>query len=72
MYSGDLLTYRKRADELVNFGLGIADAANIAFAEANADYFITCDDRLIKRAKRENVEIVVMTPVEFCVQENLE
>ena len=69
---GDLLTIRKRADDLVNVGLGIADAAHIAFAEVNADYFISCDDRLIKRAKREKVDIMVISPVEFCVQENLE
>ena len=62
---------RKRADEWVNVGLGIADAAHIAFAEVNADYFISCDDRLIKRSRRENADVTVMTPVEFCVQENL-
>ena len=50
----------------------MADAAHVAFAEVYADYFISCDDRLIKRSKRENVGVMVMTPVEFCVQENLE
>ncbi len=70
--SGDYQAIRKRADELVNVGIGIADAAHVAFAEVNADYFISCDDRLIKRSKRESVDVMVMTPVEFCVQENLE
>lgn len=70
--SGDFKSIRKRANELVNAGLGIADAAHVAFAEVNADYFISCDDRLIKRSKRENVDVMMMTPVEFCVQENLE
>lgn len=69
--SGDFQVIRKRADKLVNAGLGVADAAHIAFAEVNADYFISCDDRLIKRSKRENVDIRVMTPIEFCVRENL-
>jgi len=69
--NGDLQTIRKRADELVNVGLGIADAAHIAFAEVNAEYFISCDDRLLNRSKRESVNVIVMTPVEFCVQENL-
>ncbi|MCK5663958.1 MAG: hypothetical protein KAI17_10745 [Thiotrichaceae bacterium] len=69
--NGDLQAIRKRADELVNVGLGIADAAHIAFAEVNADYFISCDVRLINRSKRENADVAVMTPVEFCVQENL-
>jgi len=70
--TGNFLAIRKRADKLVCAGLGIADAAHIAFAEVNADYFISCDDRLIKRSKREKVGVIVMTPVEFCVQENLE
>ena len=70
--TGDYQAIRKRADELVNVGIGIADAAHVAFAEVNADYFISCDDRLIKRSKRESVDVMVMTPVEFCVQENLE
>ena len=69
--SGDFQVLRKRADDLVNAGLGIADAAHVAFAEVNADFFISCDDRLIKRSKREKVNVIVMTPLEFCVQENL-
>jgi len=69
--NGNIQAIRKRADVLVNAGLGIADAAHVAFAEANADYFISCDDRLIKRSKRVNADIITMTPVEFCVQENL-
>ena len=44
----------------------------VFFAKVNADYFISCDDRLIKRSKREKVDVMMMTPVEFCVQENLE
>jgi len=69
---GDFRIIRKRADKLVDAGLGIADAAHIAFAEVNTDYFISCNDRLIKRSKRENLNIRVMTPIEFCAQENLE
>lgn len=70
--NGDFQAIKKRAVDLVNVGLGIADAAHVAFAEVNADYFISCDDRLIKRSKREKVNVIMMTPVEFCVQENLE
>ena len=68
---GVLPLIRLRANELVSLGLGVADAAHVAFAENNADYFISCDDRLIKRAKRANVGVMMMTPLEFCVQENL-
>lgn len=70
--AGDFKAIRNRAEALVNAGLGIADAAHIAFAEVNADYFISCDDRLIKRSQRENVGVITMTPVEFCVRENLQ
>jgi hypothetical protein len=41
--TGEFLALRKRADELVNAGLGIADAAHVAFAEVNADYFIVSE-----------------------------
>jgi len=64
-------TIRKRADELLAKGMGIADAAHVAFAESNADYFLSCDDRLIKQCHRQGVDVVVMTPVEFCIQEKL-
>jgi len=70
--NGNFQAIRKRADKLVDAGLGVADAAHVAFAEINADYFISCDDRLIKRSKSEKVDIIMRTPVEFCVQENLE
>ncbi len=68
---GDFQAIRKRADELVANGMGIADAAHVAFAESNADYFLSCDDRLIKQCHRQGVDVVVMTPAEFCVQEKL-
>jgi predicted nucleic acid-binding protein len=42
----DFIKARQRAENLVNLGLGIADAAHIAFAEQAADFFITCDDKL--------------------------
>ena len=70
--AGDFQAIRNRAEALVKAGLGLADAAHIALAEVNADYFISCDDRLIKRSQRENVGVITMTPVEFCVRENLQ
>ncbi len=36
---------RERAEELVNIGFGVADAAHIAFAEKSGTPFISCDDR---------------------------
>jgi hypothetical protein len=37
---------RKRAEYLCSLNFGVADAAHVAFAEATADIFITCDDKL--------------------------
>jgi predicted nucleic acid-binding protein len=69
--TGDLQTLRKRANGLAERGMGVADAAHIAFSEISADYFISCDDRLIKQCHRQVVDVTAMTPVEFCLQENL-
>ena len=73
---GTLVTYdivltKQRAQQLAALKFGVADAAHVAFAEASADVFITCDDKLIKRCNRHNVAIPAMSPIEFCVKENL-
>ncbi|VAX31569.1 hypothetical protein MNBD_NITROSPIRAE03-72 [hydrothermal vent metagenome] len=47
------------------------DAAHLAFAEATADVFITCDDKLLKKAKRNNIKIQSVSPLEFCAMEDL-
>jgi predicted nucleic acid-binding protein len=45
------------------------DAIHVACASCiNADYFLTCDDRLIKRAKRLNLKIAIMNPVDYIRQ----
>lgn len=62
---------RKRATEFIAFNLGIADAAHLAFAEQSADYFLTCDDNLLKRSKRINMDLLVVNPIEFCLKEEL-
>ncbi|WP_420209061.1 PIN domain-containing protein [Candidatus Electronema sp. JC] len=40
---------RSRAEYLHQQGFGLADAAHLAYAEATADVFITCDDKLLKK-----------------------
>lgn len=60
---------RERAEQFHANGLGIADAARLAFAEQMADYFITCDDKLLKRCRRLDLRVVAMTPVEFITSE---
>lgn len=68
----DLNQARKRAQQLVGLKFGLADAAHVSFAEASADVFITCDDKLLKRCRRHKVSIPATTPVEFCVKESLQ
>ena len=50
--SCNLWKVRERAEYFVSLKFGIADAAHLAFAEATADVFITCDDKLLKKCKR--------------------
>ncbi|MCP4658092.1 MAG: hypothetical protein GY856_22000 [bacterium] len=67
----DLEQNRKRAEDLHSQGFGVADAAHVAFAAATTDYFISCDDRLLKKCKRLIPEVNPRSPVEFCAEEDL-
>ena len=67
----DLAKTKMRATYLHSKKFGVADAAHVAFAEATSDFFITCDDKLIKKSKKEKVMVRVMNPVEFCIIEDL-
>ena len=63
---------KKRTEDLYSLNFGIADAAHVAFAETSADYFITCDDKLLKKVnKLEGINMEVVNPVNFCTKENL-
>ena len=62
---------RLRAEYLCTRKVGVADAAHVAFAESTADFFISCDDKLLKRCARIGIEMLAMNPVEFCMRENL-
>ncbi len=62
---------RKRTDELIQNNFGIADSVHLAFAEQSADYLITCDDKFLKRSKRMKTIISVISPIEFCIKEEL-
>ena len=62
---------RRRAEMLVDNGMGIADAAHVAFAEfAQAD-FVTVDDRLLKQCLRLNVKVWCGSPLAYCDKESL-
>jgi len=67
----DVAAARARAENLHFRQFGIADAAHVAFAEAAADFFISCDDRLVKKCKREKLRVPTVNPVEFTIAEDL-
>ena len=69
--SGDLRSVRTRAEALQARRFGVADAAHVAFAEATADVFITCDDRLLRQCRRASVRMRAMSPIDFCLAEDL-
>ena len=59
---------RDRAQEYEKQGVSAIDALHVATAEsANVDFFIACDDRLLKKAKQFKVKS--MNPVDFVQQE---
>ncbi len=56
----------RRARELSDAGIAALDAAHIAAAEAGAcDRLLTCDEQLIRRARRLGLALRVQTPVEY-------
>jgi predicted nucleic acid-binding protein len=69
--SCDLSSVRRRAEALHARRFGVADAVHVAFAEAIADVFITCDDRLLRQCQRAAVRLRAMNPIDFCLAEDL-
>ena len=67
----DAVATRARAEALADAGVGIADAAHVAFAEAGGAAFITVDDRLRRQCRRLSVKVWYGTPLAFCDKENL-
>jgi predicted nucleic acid-binding protein len=59
-----------RAANLMTFGFKPLDALHVALAESvNADYFCTCDDRLLRNAEQiKDLLVKVVNPVDL-VQE---
>jgi len=57
----------KQARNFVNSGIKPMDALHLASAEvANVDYFCTCDDRFLKRARKINkLSFEIVTPLEL-------
>ena len=61
---------RRRAEQLTNLGFKPLDALHLALAETGkADFFCTCDDRLLNKARKlSDLKVKVVTPLEL-VQE---
>ena len=61
---------KSRAADLLAFGIKPLDALHMALAESgNADYFCTCDDKLLRNAKKiKDLSVKVANPVDL-VQE---
>jgi predicted nucleic acid-binding protein len=65
-------TVRRRAIFLESLGIDSIDALHLACAEAGgAEYFVTCDDAIIKRAKKNQavLKVAVRSPLAFALEE---
>jgi predicted nucleic acid-binding protein len=65
---------RERARQIVQQGIAPLDAIHLASAErAEVDWFLTCDDRILRKARRRKLTegVKVSTPIEFVVERNL-
>lgn len=62
---------QNRGIKLYGKGMGISDAMHVAYAEACCAEFITCDDDLLRKCRRNNVTIWYGTPVDFGKKEGL-
>lgn len=63
---------RTRAENFVNFGIGVADAAHLAFAESTKADFISCDDKLLKKCAQIEIDIWTGSPILFCEKDDLQ
>jgi predicted nucleic acid-binding protein len=68
----DLDKARNFAEDLVERGYWVADAAHVAFAELSGVDFISVDDKLIKKCLKTDLRIWTGTPISFCEKEDLQ
>jgi predicted nucleic acid-binding protein len=62
---------RSRAEQLHGLGLGVADAAHVAFAELAGCDFVTVDDRLLRHLGRVGSTVWFGAPTTYCDKEDL-
>lgn len=63
---------KKKALSLESMGIDAIDALHLAYAEVGgADYFVTCDDSIIKKTKKDKglFKIEICNPLEFILKE---
>jgi predicted nucleic acid-binding protein len=60
-----------RARDLISGGIKAADAMHVAYAEAAGADFITCDDALIKKCKRHDINVWYGLPSDFVAKERI-
>ena len=65
------IAVRERAEALAEQGVGPADAAHLAFAEAAGADFVTTDDRLVRQCQRVGAAVWCGNPVAYCEKEDL-
>ena len=69
--SFDLERARTRAEHLTGMGLGLADAAHLAFAEQSKADFVTCDLRLLAQIRHIQTDIWCGSPIAYVEMEEL-
>jgi predicted nucleic acid-binding protein len=67
----DIIQARSRAEQLYELGLGVADAAHVAFVELTGCDFVTVDDRLLRQLRRVGCRIWFGAPTTYCDKEDL-
>ena len=64
------LAIEQRAIELQKWNIAPLDALHLTSAEsARADYFLTTDDDLLRRAKRAGLKVKIENPAKWLIQE---
>jgi predicted nucleic acid-binding protein len=71
LINADKKRTRRCAERFIAKGLGVADAAHLAFAMAANAEFITCDDKLCNKCGTLELAFWAGSPVAFCDKENI-
>ncbi len=67
----NLIAARQRAEYFTSHGVGVADAAHLAFAEQALTDFVSVDDRLLKKSSRLALPMWTGSPTAYCEKEHL-